>query len=118
MLISQASKNPEAPLVGEMMAARIAQKGGSIETSRMIWSELYESTKDPRIKKTAAQQLVSLKAQDDEAHLDELAEEYQKSLRALSRFDSRHDRRRAAFASRPPIQPGSPTSSVLAANPV
>ena len=38
------------------MAARIAQKGGSIETSRMIWSELYESTKDPIIQKDARQQ--------------------------------------------------------------
>ena len=75
---AQASKNPEAPLWAKLMAARIAQKGGSIETSRIIWTELYESTKDPRIKKTAAQQLVSLKAQDDETHLDELAEEYQK----------------------------------------
>jgi tetratricopeptide (TPR) repeat protein len=73
---AEAGKNPEAPLWAKLMAARIAQKGGSIETSRMIWSELYESTKDPRIKKTATQQLISLKAQDDEAHLDELAAEY------------------------------------------
>ena len=75
---SQASKNPEAPLWAKLMAARIAQKGGSIETSRMIWGELYASTKDPHIKETAAQQLRSLKAQDDEAHLDELAGEYKK----------------------------------------
>jgi tetratricopeptide (TPR) repeat protein len=73
---AEAGKNPEAPLWAKLMAARIAQKGGSIETSRMIWSELYESTKDPRIKKTATQQLISLKAQADEAHLDELVAEY------------------------------------------
>jgi tetratricopeptide (TPR) repeat protein len=72
----EASKNPGAGLWVKYMAARIAQKGGSLETSRMIWSELYESTKDPNIKRTAAQQLQSLKAQDDEAHLDEIAEEY------------------------------------------
>jgi tetratricopeptide (TPR) repeat protein len=72
----EASKNPEAPLWAKYMAARIAQKGGSIETSRMIWSELYESTKDQNIKKVAAQQLESLKAQDDEEHLDELTEAY------------------------------------------
>jgi hypothetical protein len=58
------------------MAARIAQKGGSVETSRMIWSELYESTSDANIKKTAAQQLQGLKAQDDEEHLNEIAAEY------------------------------------------
>jgi tetratricopeptide (TPR) repeat protein len=72
----QASKNPEAPLWAKYMAARIAQKGGSIETSRMIWSELYESTKDPNIKRTAAEQLKALKALDDEEHLDELVAEY------------------------------------------
>jgi tetratricopeptide (TPR) repeat protein len=72
----QASKNPDAPLWAKYMAARIAQKGGSIETSRMIWSELYESTKDPNIKRTAAEQLNALKALDDEEHLDELAAEY------------------------------------------
>jgi hypothetical protein len=74
----QASKNPAAPVWAKLMAARIAQKGGSIETSRMIWSELYESTKDPNVKKIAAQQLLSLKAQDDQAHLDKLAAEYAK----------------------------------------
>ena len=72
----QASTNPEAPLWAKYMAARIAQKGGSIETSRMIWSELYLSTKDPNIKKTAAQELQSLQAQDDESRLDAIAEEY------------------------------------------
>ena len=75
---SQASKNPQAPLWAKLMAARIAQKGGSIETSRMIWSELFQSTKDPNVKKLAGQQLLSLKAQDDESHLDELAAQYEK----------------------------------------
>ena len=68
----------KAPPWIKLMAARIAEKGGSLETSRMIWSELYESTKDPIIKKDAEQQLQSLTAQDDEMHLDELADEYRK----------------------------------------
>ena len=72
----QASKNPDAPVWVKYMAARIAQRGGSLETSRIIWSELYESTRDPNIKKNAARQLQSLKAQEDEEHLDQLAKEY------------------------------------------
>jgi tetratricopeptide (TPR) repeat protein len=72
----EASKNPEAPLWAKYMAARIAQRGGSLETSRMIWSELYESTNDANIKKAAREQLLTLKAQDDEEHLNELATEY------------------------------------------
>lgn len=74
----QASKNPEAPVWVKYMAARIAQKGGSLETSRIIWSELYESTKDPNIRKNAERQMQSLTAQEDEEHLNQLAEEYRK----------------------------------------
>jgi hypothetical protein len=74
----EGSKNPKAPPWLKMMAARVAQKGGSTETSRMIWSELYESTKDPNVRKTALENLRGLKAQDDEEHLDELVENYRK----------------------------------------
>ena len=73
-----ASKNPEAPAWIKMLAARIAEKGGSLETSRVIWSELYQSTSDPTIKKNALKQLASLKAQQDESQLDELSAEYAK----------------------------------------
>jgi hypothetical protein len=62
-----ASRNPDAPLWTKLMAARIAEKGGSLETSRMVWSELYQSTSDPAIKKAALKQIASLKAQDDES---------------------------------------------------
>jgi len=70
------SKNPKAPPWVKLMAARIEDKGGSIENSRIIWRELYESTKDPVIKNDAARQLQILTAQDDEMHLDELVDEY------------------------------------------
>jgi len=38
------SKIPDAPSWMKIMAALIAQRGGSIETSRMIWTEIYNST--------------------------------------------------------------------------
>jgi hypothetical protein len=74
----EGSKNRQAPSWMRLMAARVAEKGGSFETSRMIWSEIYESTTDPRIRKRAFEQLQGLKAEEDEQHLDELAEAYQK----------------------------------------
>jgi hypothetical protein len=74
----ETSKNPDAPVWVKAMAAHIAQTGGSLETARMIWTELYESTTDPAIKKNARSQMQSLKAQADERHLDELALEYAK----------------------------------------
>jgi hypothetical protein len=73
-----ASKVPNSPPWLKLMAARVADKGASIETSRLIWSELYESTKDPHVRKDAFEKLRGLKAQEDEAHLDELAEDYRK----------------------------------------
>lgn len=70
------SRVPGAPLWMKFMAARIAEKGGSTETSLAIWSELYETTKDPNLRKKAIQEIQSLKALEDEASLDELASQY------------------------------------------
>jgi hypothetical protein len=72
------SNKPAAPAWMKVMAARVAQKGGSLETSRMIWSEIYESNKDPKIRERALETLRGLKAAEDEAELDQLADEYQK----------------------------------------
>jgi hypothetical protein len=73
-----ASRVPNSPPWLKLMAARVAQEGGSFETSRMIWSELFESTKDPNVRKNAFEKLRGLKAQEDELHLDEVAEDYRK----------------------------------------
>jgi hypothetical protein len=79
----EASKRPEAPLWLKVMAARVAQKGGSLETSQMIWSQLYESTQNPIVRKKAAEMLSGLKAQQDEMDLDESASKYQKRFGRL-----------------------------------
>jgi hypothetical protein len=76
----QGSKNPDAPPFLKMMAARVAEKGGSIETSRIIWSELYATSKDPSVRSRAEMMLQALKAQDDESHLNELSDTYQKRV--------------------------------------
>jgi hypothetical protein len=76
----EGSKNPNAPPWLKMMAARITEKGGSLETSRMIWSEVYESTKDKTVRDRAMVMLRGLKAREDEAQLDEVAQEYKKRL--------------------------------------
>lgn len=69
---------PGAPLLMKLMAARIAQKGGSIDTSIMIFSELYQSTKDPNVRKEALAVLRSLKSEKDCMQLDELIDQYTK----------------------------------------
>ena len=72
----EGSKNPDAPIWLKMMAARVLEKGGSLETSRIIWSEIYDSTKDPKVKARAETMLAGLKAEEDEQQLDRLAEQY------------------------------------------
>jgi tetratricopeptide (TPR) repeat protein len=72
----ETSKIPGASALFKVLAARIASKGGALDTSRMIWSEIYETTKDEKIKKHALEELKGLKAQSDEMQLDQLAQEY------------------------------------------
>ncbi|HTU33959.1 MAG TPA: hypothetical protein VMF66_09170 [Candidatus Acidoferrum sp.] len=68
---------PGAPsLLLRLYAAGMAKKGGSLEMSEMIFAGLYRSTQDKHIKQFALEQLQSLKAQDDEIHLDELIQRY------------------------------------------
>ena len=77
----EGSKNPQAPPWLKMMAARVEEKGGSLETSRMIWSEILSSSKNPTIRKRAEQMMKGLKAQQDEIDLDQLAETYKQRFR-------------------------------------
>jgi hypothetical protein len=70
------SKVPGAPDWLSLMAARVAEKGGSFETSRMIYTELYQSTKDPNVQKWAVKELRGLTALEDETQLNLLSEEY------------------------------------------
>jgi tetratricopeptide (TPR) repeat protein len=56
----QGSKNPKADDWMKVMAAKIAQDGRSLEISRFLWTEVYNSTKDPNIRKNALEHLKQL----------------------------------------------------------
>jgi hypothetical protein len=98
-----ASRVPHSPPWLKLMAARVAEKGGSVETSRMIWSELYESSQDPNVRKNALEKLRGLRAQEDEMHLDELAEDYRKRFGHLP--VSTKEMREAGFFKGIPLDP-------------
>jgi len=72
----ETSKIPGASQLFKVLAARIASRGGALDTSRMIWSEVYETTQDEQVKKRALEALKGLKAQSDEMQLDQLADDY------------------------------------------
>ena len=81
----QGSKHPKARDWMRVMAAKIAQEGGSRETSRFLWREIYESTKDPNIRKNALDHLTGLKAEEDVEQLEKLATDFNSRFRRLPR---------------------------------
>jgi hypothetical protein len=97
------SAKPKAPQWMKMMAARVEAKGGSLENSSLIWSEVYASTRNPVIQKTAWEMLRSLQAQEDEMRLDQLAEVYSERF---GRYPvSSAELVRAGFLNKIPVDP-------------
>jgi hypothetical protein len=74
----EGSKKPHALVWMKVLAAKVAERGESRETSAFLWNELYNSATDPQIKKNALTHLQLLRAQTDCEHLDAIADEYEK----------------------------------------
>ena len=62
----------------KLMAARIVERGDTRQTSRLLWSEIYESSKDQAIKENAKTHLLLLETDDDIEQLNLLIAEFQK----------------------------------------
>jgi hypothetical protein len=99
----EGSKIPGAPSWMKMMAARVAAMGGSTETSRLIWSQIYESTTDKNVRKMAMKELKVLRVQYDEGHLDEIAADYKKRFGRCP--TSTEELRAAGFVRGIPLDP-------------
>jgi hypothetical protein len=76
--LTAGSKIPGAMIWMKTAAARIAEKGESLETSAKLWSEIYNSTSEPSIKENAKVHLQLLRARADCDELNKLATEYKK----------------------------------------
>ncbi len=74
----EGSKNPNSYLWMKAMAAKIAAEGESYSTSYFLWKEIYESTEDPSVKKSALMHLRLLRVKEDCKELDARADEYEK----------------------------------------
>ena len=75
-----AAKNPKAPTMMRMMAARITERGGDLDTSMAIWAQYFTSSKDPRVLKTARDHIEGLQALKDERAIDALSQQYYASF--------------------------------------
>lgn len=74
----EGSKNPKAYMWMKAMAAKIAAEGESFSTSYFLWKDIYESTADSVVKKSALKHLRLLKVKEDCKELDARANEYEK----------------------------------------
>ncbi|MFZ3217224.1 MAG: hypothetical protein WA192_14300 [Candidatus Acidiferrales bacterium] len=72
----EGSKNPKSMIWMKVMAARVAQTGNDLATSRLIWSEVYATTKDQMIRKRAMLHIHALDAALGLKALNESSEEY------------------------------------------
>ncbi len=61
-----------------ILAARMAEHAGEIETARILWTETYESNNDEQIKKNAAEHLRGLKVDEDVTHLQDAVSRFQR----------------------------------------
>jgi hypothetical protein len=75
---AEGSKNPDAQIWMKIMAAKIAAEGESLATSIFLWTEVYQTAKDPKVKENALTHLQLLRATQDCKQLDALADEFQK----------------------------------------
>ena len=76
----EGSKKPGALLWMKVMAAKVAAEGESFETSMFLWKDIYDSTRDPEVKRNAYLHLELLRVQEDCRQIDLLADEYEKRL--------------------------------------
>lgn len=76
----EGSRNPQAQLFMKVLAAKVAQKGDELETSKLIWGELYNTTQDPLVRRRALEHLQAVQAHLDLKSLNESSEDYWKKF--------------------------------------
>jgi tetratricopeptide (TPR) repeat protein len=72
----QGSKIPQAPIYMKVLAAVVAQKGDEMETSKLIWGEVYATTQDKLVRQKALEHLQALDAELDLKRLNQGSEDY------------------------------------------
>jgi len=75
------SKLPNASPFLAVLAARMAEHGGELQTARFVWQTTYEATNDKYIRANALTHLRALKADDDVIHLQQWVDAYKQRFR-------------------------------------
>lgn len=75
------SRQPGADLWMKSLAASVAGQGGELETSRLLWSEVYAQAGNESIRRSAAQHLAAIKAAEDIDHLNRILSDFARRQR-------------------------------------
>jgi tetratricopeptide (TPR) repeat protein len=100
---AQGSRVPDAHPFLKILAARMAQRGGDVETSRLLWTTTYETSKDPQIKANAISHLRALQVDEVVPKLEEVIRQY--TLWAGHAPDNWADLVRAGYLPGIPLDP-------------
>ena len=63
-----------------ILAARMAQHAGEFETSRMLWTTTYQSSKDKDIQRNAVDHLKALQVDEEVAELEKVVDQYREQM--------------------------------------
>jgi len=77
------SKLPNAHPVLKILAARMAEHGGDVDTARMMWTTTYENSPDKDIRDNALLHLRALKVDQDVPALEHLAGVYKENFKVF-----------------------------------
>lgn len=80
---SDGAKLPSSHQVMAIMAARMAERSGDVQTARMLWNMTYQTSKDPTVQENAAAHLRALQADEDVTRLEELVSKYRDRMGKL-----------------------------------
>ncbi len=86
-----------------VLAARMAQHAGEVETARMLWYTTYESAKEAPIRQNALEHLQALQVDEDVTHLEADVTKYQQQRGKLPA--SMQELERAGFFRGTPVDP-------------
>lgn len=74
----EGSKFPGTPPWMKTMAAKIAAEGESLETSYMLWEDIYQTVADKDVHRNAGEHLRMLQAQIEMREIDRRADQFEK----------------------------------------
>lgn len=78
----QGSEVPGALPWMRVMAARMAEKGADVETAIVLWKGVYETNKEPMIRETALNHILSLQADVEMEELERRVQAYRERIGA------------------------------------